>query len=82
MTRFFDPEAASTCPPDRAIAAVGASVLCREAPDARGWRDLDTLAEPCSFDLTGRCCHHVAARLLSVARPSVSNRLICDVDAA
>jgi hypothetical protein len=48
-------------PSDPVIAALGASVPCREAPDARGWRAVDTLAEPCSFGLEDRNCHHVAA---------------------
>ncbi len=59
--KVLGPKAAFACPSDRAIDAVGVSVRCCEAPNARGWRAVDTLAEQCSFGREGRCCRHVTA---------------------
>lgn len=59
--KALGPNAAFACHSDRAIAAVGASFRCCEAPDARGWRAVDTLAEPCSFVFHRKRCQHVAA---------------------
>lgn len=51
--RAFGPEAVFTCPSDQAIAAIGASVAFREAPDAHSLDAVGTLAEPCFFGREG-----------------------------
>lgn len=59
--KVLGPNAAFAGPSDRAIAAVGASVTRREAPDAHGLHAVGTLVEPCSFGSDGRGFLHAAA---------------------
>lgn len=79
--KVLAPEAAFACLSGRAMAAVGASVPCREAPDLVGWRALDTLAEPGSFAREGRCCHHLAAGGAIAENVIAIDGKIADLDA-